>query len=206
MTDILLRNSGTLDKYMGDAVMGFWNAPLDTPGTRGARFKTAVEMVTRLEELNDGVQGAATTSARDRHQRSTPARSGSETWARTSVFEYTVIGDDVNLASRLEGVNKHYGTEIIVSDSTFGAPARGPVYLGREIDLVKVKGKQKPVRIYEVFPDLPAFARLKSSLGIYNEGLTAYYARQWNEAIASFKAVIAARGEDKASSELSRAL
>ncbi|MBI3557947.1 MAG: adenylate/guanylate cyclase domain-containing protein, partial [Deltaproteobacteria bacterium] len=154
MTNILQANSGTLDKYIGDAVMGFWSAPLEIINHGTLAVKTAIEMLLKLEELNPeferkyGVRldiGIGINSGE-----ASVGNFGSE-----KVFEYTVIGDNVNLASRLEGANKMYGTRIIVSGATFAMLEPG-LYPAREIDTIKAKGKNQAVKIYELFPDTPA--------------------------------------------------
>lgn len=200
MTEILQSNQGTLDKYIGDAVMGFWGAPLELKNHATLAVKTAVEMVAKLDELNlefekkyglkidigIGINSGAVSVGN---------------FGSSKVFEYTVIGDNVNLASRLEGINKYYGTHIIISETTF-AQLQPSQFLTREVDTVKVKGKQKPVKIYEVFPDNSAHAPLKQALTPFNEALNYYYSKDWNKALASLENVIAIRKNDRPSLEL----
>ena len=147
MTRIVLEEKGTLDKYIGDAVMALYNAPLDVAGHADHACRSALKMIAILDELNrtfvrrglqaidigigintgDAVVGNMGASMR---------------------FDYTAIGDNVNLASRLEGLNKLYGTHIIVSEST--KLQAGSDLPFREIDFVAVKGKQVPIPIYEL--------------------------------------------------------
>ncbi|MBI3544165.1 MAG: adenylate/guanylate cyclase domain-containing protein [Deltaproteobacteria bacterium] len=200
MTDILQANGGTLDKYIGDAVMGFWGAPLDSAEHAKLATKTALEMVLALEELNKEFEKKyGLTIDIGIGINTGPVTVGN--FGSSRVFSYTVIGDNVNLASRLEGVNKEYGTKIIVSETTYAQLPQG-AFLTREVDTVKVKGKHKPVKIYEVFPDNTANQPLKQSLKTFNEGLMHYYARQWEQALALFNRVLQARNEDKPSLEL----
>lgn len=200
MTDILQANSGTLDKYIGDAVMGFWGAPLDNSSHARLAVKTAVEMVGKLEELNRSFEqkyglkidiGIGINTG--------PVTVGN--FGSSKVFSYTVIGDNVNLASRLEGINKYYGTHIIISETTYAQLKPGE-FLTREVDTVKVKGKHKPVKIYEVFPDNSAHQPLKNVLKTFNEGLTHYYARKWDKALLFFQTVLQGRDGDRPSLEL----
>lgn len=147
MVEILLRHGGTLDKFIGDAVMGFWNAPTVDADHAEHAVACAVEMI------------EATTRIRERWEKEGKASIRIGIGINTGdavvgnigskqVFGYTVIGDAVNLASRLEGKNKDYGTEIIVSEMTLQriSSTFETVYL----DEVKVKGKEKAVKIYEV--------------------------------------------------------
>lgn len=147
MTRIVLEEKGTLDKYIGDAVMAIYNAPLNVAGHAARACSSALKMMLQLSELNQsfiarGVEpidigiGINTGDA-------VVGNMGSAVR-----FDYTAIGDNVNLASRLEGLNKMYGTHIIVSESTKQQVDDG--FRFREIDLVAVKGKHKPVPIYEL--------------------------------------------------------
>ncbi len=199
MTNILQSNSGTLDKYIGDAVMGFWGAPVEDINHAQLAVKTAVEMLLKLEVLNSGFErkygvqldiGIGINSGEV-----SVGNFGSE-----KVFEYTVIGDNVNLASRLEGVNKMYGTHVIVSESTFAMLQAGS-YPCRELDTIKVKGKNQPVKIYEIFPDTDAYAAHKAALPAFAQALGCYYARQWDQAIALFESGLKFRANDVAALE-----
>ncbi|MBI3544131.1 MAG: adenylate/guanylate cyclase domain-containing protein [Deltaproteobacteria bacterium] len=200
MTDILQDNKGTLDKYIGDAVMGFWGAPLDLPDHAMLAVKTATEMADRLESLNAGFRQRYGVEL----EIGVGVNSGTASvgnFGSNRVFEYTVIGDNVNLASRLEGVNKRYGTRILVSQATHELLVPG-AFLSREIDRVKVKGRQQAVAIYEVLSDTPANAPLKAAIGAYNEALTRYYARDWAAAAARFEDVLRSRPSDIPTTEM----
>ena len=147
MVDILLKHGGTLDKFIGDAVMGFWNAPAADPDHARHAVACAVEMIEETARLRERWEGEGKASLRIgigiNTGEAVAGNIGSE-----RVFGYTVIGDAVNLASRLESKNKDYVTEIIISESTLERMGDGfeTVYL----DDVKVKGKEKAVKIYEV--------------------------------------------------------
>jgi adenylate cyclase len=147
MVDILLKHGGTLDKFIGDAVMGFWNAPAADPDHARHAVACAVEMIEETARLRERWESEGKASLRIgigiNTGEAVAGNIGSE-----RVFGYTVIGDAVNLASRLEGKNKDYVTEIIVSESTLERMGGGfeTVYL----DDVKVKGKEQAVKIYEV--------------------------------------------------------
>jgi adenylate cyclase len=136
-----------VDKFIGDAIMAYWNAPTEVADHADRAVSAALAQLRQLHQVNQALQakygvridiGMGINSGV-----ATVGEMGSE-----GRSDYTVIGDSVNLASRLEGLNKLYGSHLIISDST-RARLRGD-YLLRELDLVRVKGKQEPVRIHEV--------------------------------------------------------
>ncbi len=150
MTMIVLEEKGTLDKYIGDAIMAIYNAPLDVAGHARHACRSALKMMEKLGDLNR--------SFIERGIHSIDIGIGINTgdavvgnMGASMRFDYTAIGDNVNLASRLEGLNKMYGTHIIVSESTKMLAGEG--FYFREIDLVAVKGKLQPVPIYELMVD-----------------------------------------------------
>jgi len=145
MTDIIMKNNGTIDKYMGDCIMAFWNAPIDTPKHREAAIKSAHEMIQKLKMLNEsnafgkGIKinigigintGKAVVGNMGSQQR----------------FDYSVLGDAVNLASRLEGVSKNYDATLIVGEDTYSEVSK--LFKFRKLDDVQVKGKSNKVSIY----------------------------------------------------------
>ena len=144
MTDIILKNGVTIDKYMGDCIMAFWNAPLDTPQHKKLAIKTAREMKFKLKEMNKNGEfnpplnigiGLNTGDC-------LVGNMGSE-----QRFDYSVIGDAVNLASRLEGISKNYNTTIIISEFTRKDIEGFKFY---KLDDVQVKGKEEKVTIFSV--------------------------------------------------------
>jgi adenylate cyclase len=185
MTAIILKHEGTLDKYEGDAIMAFWGAPIPQKDHALRTCSAALEMQKRLAQLrpvwkkagkpplevrcgiNTGVMIVGNMGGRDR-------------------FDYTVIGDSVNLASRLEGANKQYGSNIMISDFTY-QHVKGKVVV-RELDLIQVKGKTEPVKVWELLglAGMPLTDAQKQSLELYEEGLKLYRGRSWEEAIAYF--------------------
>ena len=147
MVEILLEHGGTLDKFIGDAVMGFWNAPAADPDHPRHAVECAIAMISETARLRSQWEADGKPALRI----GIGINSGDAVVGNIGaekVFGYTVIGDAVNLASRLEGKNKDYGTDIIVSEFTKARMGNGfeVVYL----DEVKVKGKEQAVRIYEV--------------------------------------------------------
>jgi len=179
MTLIVLEEKGTLDKYIGDAVMAIYNAPLDVAGHAGHACHSAVKMMVKLDELNRSfVERGLQTIDIGIGINTGDAVVGNMGAAMR--FDYTAIGDNVNLASRLEGLNKMYGTHIIVSEST--KVMAGSDLPFREIDLVAVKGKQLPVPIYELMvADDPS---LRAEFG---EALRLYKNREFPAALEMFE-------------------
>ena len=146
MTQIVFDHRGTLDKFIGDAVMAFWGAPVENPDHAKAAVHTAFAMQKRLQELNEvwlqqGQKPLAIGIGVNTGE-VIVGNIGSE-----KRLDYTVIGDNVNLTSRLESLTKYYGVGIILGGSTYERVKED--YLCRPLDLVKVKGKNKAVAIYE---------------------------------------------------------
>jgi adenylate cyclase len=191
MTDILIRHEGTLDKYMGDAIMAFWGAPIEQKDHAKRACVTAVEMCEKLAELKVKWRAEGKPEIDiGIGLNSGLMRVGFMGSAR--MRNYTLLGDNVNLGSRLEGTNKNYGTHIIVSETTFKAAA--DAIHGRWLDAVRVKGKKEPVNIYEVIGKGPLSPSMAVVVQSFEQGLRLYQAQRWDEAEAKFKAAIAARG------------
>lgn len=176
MTDILLDSGGTIDKYEGDAIIAFWNAPLDQSDHAERAVRAALACQERLAELRPGFK----------------ARIGSELYMRIGIntgpavvgnlgsqrrFDYTMLGDAVNLAARLEGVNKEFGTYTLISEAT--QRQLGKNFALREIATVGVVGRKVAVRIFEPWSsDEPATE--------FNEALQLYYAGDFVDAAVRF--------------------
>ncbi|MBN2160048.1 MAG: adenylate/guanylate cyclase domain-containing protein [Spirochaetes bacterium] len=147
MTDIVIKYNGTLDKYVGDEIMAFWGAPIPQDDHAILACKAAVEMIEQLDQMNNAWV----------HQKKEPLAIGIGinsgamivgNVGSSSRMDYTLMGDNVNLGARLEGTNKVYSTNIIISENTYEL-VRDHV-ISRELDLIRVKGKEKPVKIYEL--------------------------------------------------------
>lgn len=183
MTQIVLEEKGTLDKYIGDAVMALYNAPLDVTDHAGHACRSALKMMDKLAELNRSfVERGIQTIDIGIGINTGDAVVGNMGAAMR--FDYTAIGDNVNLASRLEGLNKMYGTHIIVSQST--KLLAGSDLPFREIDLVAVKGKQQPVPIYELM--IADDREMRSGFG---EALRLYRNREFTAALQMFNKMYA---------------
>jgi adenylate cyclase len=179
MTGIIHRQKGTIDKYIGDAVMAFWGAPLYDPEHPRGAVMAALEMSRQMHRvrakfksmgwpelhigigINSGIMNVGNMGSEFR-------------------MAYTVLGDAVNLGSRLEGLTKEFGVEIIVSESTRAAV---PDILFRDLGAVRVKGREHAVNIYEpVGAEEELSSAMKSSLAQYEDAINAYRGRQWERA------------------------
>ncbi len=182
MTSIILAYGGTLDKYEGDAIMAFWGAPVEQPDHALRACHAALEMQNRLAILRGKWRKVGKPPLEVRAGLNTGHMIVGNMGGRER-FDYTVIGDSVNLASRLEGANKQYKSDIMISDMTY-KHVEGKV-LVRELDLIQVKGKTEPVKVWHLLGpiDMERTDKERQALEIYHEGLKLYRERNWAEAI-----------------------
>ena len=178
LTDHIRSNRGTIDKYMGDCVMAFWGAPVDTPNHASLAVKTALDMVNAIRVLNEEhrVKGLPEIGIGIGLNTGTMCVGDMGSDIRRS---YTVIGDSVNLGSRLEGLSKTYGVDIVVSESTRKLAWN---FAWQELDTVRVKGKDQAVTIFWPLADLSHIDTEKAAeLELWERALKAYRAQDWNE-------------------------
>lgn len=147
MSEIIMKNKGVIDKYIGDAIMAFWGAPIEEKDHARLACESCIEMKEKLKTLNQKLAARGLPHIKIGMGVNTGEAVVGNLGSKDK-FDYTIIGDNVNLASRLEGLNKMYETAIIINETTYEKVKS--LFLVREIDLVKVKGKTKPVRIYEL--------------------------------------------------------
>ncbi len=179
LTGVIHKNRGTIDKYMGDAIMAFWGAPLEDKDHARHAIQAGYDMIERLQalkhefkergwpEINIGV-GINTGEM-------SVGNMGSE-----FRMAYTVLGDTVNLGSRLEGLTKNYGVDIIVSETTKEAV---PDYIYMKLDRVKVKGKNEPVTIYQPVAPIEEISHDEEiEIDEYDKALDYYYRQEWDKA------------------------
>jgi len=183
MTNVILEQKGTIDKYMGDCIMAFWNAPLDDPRHADNACASALRMFERLERLNAELEAEAKKEDRPfiridigvglNTGECVVGNMGSE-----QRFDYSVLGDAVNLASRLEGQSKTYDVGVVVGEATRLA---APDWAMLELDLIAVKGKTEAVRVYALLGDAShaASAEFQSVAGVHAAMLTAYRRQNW---------------------------
>lgn len=183
MSNIILDEGGTLDKYQGDGIVAFWNAPLDQHDHAASACRAALRCQQRLRERAEDFT----------------ARAGGKLKARIGLhtgevvvgnmgskmrFDYSILGDAANLASRLESANKVFGTAIIVSEATWLQAGGGNDFIGREIGMIKVVGRDTPVRVFELQGQ--AGTTVSADLAAYREALDLCRAGLWAEAEAIF--------------------
>ena len=194
MTDIILRHGGTLDKFEGDAIMAFWGAPL--PRNDHA-LRACLAALEQQEVMNRFRREVIDEGLPELHVRMgvntgpmIVGNMGSE-----ERFDYTIMGDAVNLASRLEGANKAYDTYLMISESTY-AQVREQVEV-RELDLLRVKGKNEPIRVYELMAANGGLDDQRAKIrDAYIEGLSRYRAKDFEAAIQAFESALALAPED----------
>lgn len=197
MTRLVQAEGGTLDKYMGDALMAFYGAPVAQPDHALRACRAAIAMRSRLAELNaewqaEGRLPAGVALGIGIGLNSGPMSVGN--MGSEEVFDYTVIGDAVNLGSRIEGLNKLYKTEILASETTVRATSRisrGEIAF-RELDRVRVKGKAEAVALFEVMGRRPLPAEAEALLAGFAEALALYRERRFEAAEEGFGALAAA--------------
>ena len=196
MTDIVLKNGGTVDKYMGDAIMAFWGAPIWQEDHHTRACKTALEMLKELSELQMAWEKAGIPKL-DIGIGISTGRVTVGNMGSSTRFDYTVIGDTVNLGSRLEGLNKEYGTHIIVPKYTYEDVKEGFIF--RELDMVRVKGKELPIKIYELLGEKSETSGLNKIAELFETGLEAYRSKDWDKAERYFTDVLKLRPNDSPS-------
>ena len=179
LSNEILATEGTIDKYMGDCIMAFWNAPTDQPDHRERALQSAFAMQKALTQLNLDLgrseQDKLSVGIGINSGQCTVGNMGSE-----DRFDYTVLGDAVNLASRLEGQCSHYGFEMILGEET-AKNLQGHQIV--ELDLLAVKGKSEPVKIYTALEKFDQSNFIKD----HNEFLSQYRAQKWQEALDHIK-------------------
>ncbi len=202
MMQILSNENATLDKFIGDAIMVFFGCPVADSMHPVQACRGAIKMQKRLKELNEKWKGEGLPEIRMR----VGINSGeviAGNMGTEKIFNYTILGDNVNLASRLEGVNKKYGTDVIISEFTLdrivkesGGMEEIPFVL-RELDSIRVKGKSEPVSIFELYDFKEnTDETVNEAFSLYGEGLKQYRKGSWDSAISIFAKVLEITAKD----------
>jgi adenylate cyclase len=193
MSNIIIDQGGTIDKYMGDAIMALFGAPLEQPDHARQACRAALQMEDTLEELNrQWVKQGRPPLRIGVGVNSGPVAVGN--MGSDRLFDYTAIGDNVNLASRLEGLTKYYGTNILISQTTAEALENG--FILRDVDRVKVKGKAQASDIFEVMGEGEPDPELARFLTAYHQGLALYRQMRWPDSIAAFEKALEVQPDD----------
>jgi len=197
MVEAVFKHKGTLDKYIGDAIMAVFGSPLPLEEHAWMAVKTSIEMRHRLQEFNQKRYAA------NKPRINIGIGINSDTVISGNIgsskrMEFTAIGDGVNLGSRLESVSKQYGCDIILSDNTF-KPCQENIW-ARELDFIRVKGRNEPVSIYELIGlrSDPIASEKLQVIEHYHKGREYYLQRQFSLARAEFANVLAVDKHDKA--------
>ncbi|MDM8515653.1 adenylate/guanylate cyclase domain-containing protein [Desulfobacterales bacterium HSG16] len=197
--DVIFKYKGILDKYIGDAILAVFGAPFSSGDDPDRAVKTAIDILLDMGEFNE----------RRIAESKDPIKIGigintneilSGNIGSLKRMDYTVIGDGVNLASRLEGANKVYGTQILISEFTY-KKLKGD-YLSREVDLIRVKGKTRPVGIYQimVYSGQDEYFKMEQLLELFQKGFNCYRNREWKKGIDYFARAVEIDPHDRASS------
>lgn len=206
MTILLKENEGVLDKYIGDAIVGIFGAPVEVDRHAFKACKASLEMVLKMEDLRNYWQK---NNLYSKEAQNMDARIGINTGSAKVGFmgtdalaSYTMMGDTVNLAARLEAAGKDYGVNVMIAEKT-NFLVQDEMFT-RLLDLVRVKGKNEPVKVYELVSFRSSISpNLQDMVGHYQEGLDQYLKGNWDQAIARFeKAIQAKTMKDKSSSML----
>ncbi len=195
MTGVVHRWEGVLDKYMGDAIMAWWGAPVDQPDHAYRACMAALEMRAQLRLLHARWEAASIPKL----EMGVGINTGPMVYGNTGSterFDFTVLGDAVNLASRLEGANKEYSSNVIISDATLEAAGQHD-FVVRFLDLIEVKGKSQPAEIYELLGTTSSVDPVvRDSLRAWESAMALYRARDFALAEQAFRRILTVNPDD----------
>jgi adenylate cyclase len=193
MTEVIFKNLGTLDKYIGDAIMAFWGSPYPQSDHALRACTCALEMIGCLSQLNARWQKEGRKEISIGIGLNTgPVNVGNMGSAKR--LAWTVMGDNVNLASRLEGMTKQYRVRIVISEGTYREVA--DLFVCRELDRIRVKGKHQPVVVYELLDVAAARAKYQTLITRFESAMEAYHAQNWRDAAGRFGELLASFPDD----------
>jgi len=185
MSEIITQHEGTIDKFIGDAIMAYWNAPIMISDHADCTVQSAIQQIEYLESLNDTIN--------EQYDVTIEIGIGIHTghvvvgeMGSSGRSDYTIIGDNVNLASRIEGLTKYFGCKILISQDTKEQLRQS--YPLRYIAQVVVKGKQKPIALYEVM-DTQRWKKFQAVEEEYNQAIDAYINSNYSQALKLFKSI-----------------
>lgn len=185
MSEIIIKNNGTIDKYIGDSIMAYWNAPFDIDNHADKAVKSALEQLTKLEDLNKTFEELK----QPKIEIGIGITTGITTVGEIGSIgrsDYTIIGDNVNLGSRIESLCKFYGSNLIISQDTKDKLVNK--YIFRYLDHVKVKGRNSPIKLWEVLSfETKKDIQIEEEINKYNKAINLYENSKFDEAIKLFK-------------------
>jgi adenylate cyclase len=187
-TEVIIDNGGVIDKYIGDCVMAFWGAPVSREDDEARACNAAIQCINELQKINEDFRAEGLTEISVRigiHSGDVIAGNlGSD-----RLFDYTVVGDTVNTASRLESVNKVFKTKIIISGETIQKTSG--IFLTRELGLIEVKGKSRPVKIFELISKKEGMGQgAEQTMEMFDSGLAAFRGHRWQDALNIFGSIL----------------
>lgn len=190
MTDTLFEHNGTLDKYIGDAMVAYWGAPIDLENHPYWAVKGAIQMIERLPAINAEFEREGFPQFKHGIGLNTGECSVGN-MGSNQIFSYTALGDNMNLGARLESLCKYYGVQLNISEYTKNAiPADlAKEFTFRTLDKVKVKGKENAVTIYEVLHPTHPLINEREALELYEQSFQMYLSQKFVDAAANFKAL-----------------
>lgn len=195
MTSTLLGNQATVDKYIGDAIMAFWGAPVPVEKHAALACRAAIQCQRRVDKISADFAAAGFPALVTRIGINTGEAIVGNMGYKDRL-SYTALGDTVNLASRLEGLNKHYGTRILISETTYDRVR--DEFVARPVDMVAVKGKNTAVGIYELLIEKDQAGQDQLAfVSLCEEGMKSYLRREWTKAEECFRAVLQTRPDDQ---------
>ncbi|MBF0443890.1 MAG: CHASE2 domain-containing protein, partial [Oligoflexales bacterium] len=199
MTSIVLRSGGVLDKYIGDAIMAFWGAPIDLPKHPDVAVQASLEMLYALDRVREDFKKKGFPQIDIGIGLNTGPMSVGNMGSGER-FTYTVMGDSVNLGSRLEGLTKEYGIKAMMSEFTHAKLTKGKFYT-RDLDDIRVKGKMEPVKVFHLMrPDfLSKDSNIWEFIEIFEAGRKAYIRQDWEESKKRFHECLKIKPDDRAS-------
>ncbi len=196
VTQVIHNHQGTIDKYIGDAIMAFWGAPIQNERHAYLAVKAGLDVIQSLKSINEHFKLKSWPEVDLGIGLNTGAMVVGNMGSQFRIA-YTVMGDTVNLGSRLEGLTKQYGVKMIVSESTVAA---APEFAYRELDCVRVKGKNKPITIYEPICELAdILPEQQIILDLVQQALNDYRQQCWDKSAAIFQQLHDANPNDKLS-------
>lgn len=186
MSEIVNKYDGTIDKYIGDCIMAYWNAPFEIENHANKAVDSALEQLEKLKEINIELQANNLPAVNIGIGLTTGIATVGEIGS-VGRSDFTIIGDNVNIASRVESLCKYYGAKLIISQDTKDKLINEENYIFKFLDFIQVKGKEKPIKIWEVINKNSYSEKLNQELKKYATAIELYYSQKFEEALKIFE-------------------